>query len=263
MANDGSEAASGTAEAGTPRDTAEPATETPDIETASDDYATRFQGRAGRYFLDAQAAAIQTVLDGFKGHTVLDVGGGHGQLTDLLLESGYDVTILSSDQSCYERFRRVHPGASVRQDVGDLLGLPYPDRAFDLVVSVRLLSHIERWPHLLAELARVARRSVVVDYPSKWSLNALTPLLFVLKKRIEGNTRTYTSFTARDLERVLAEHGFRPAGISKQFFLPMFIHRALDANAAARGAEAVARAARFTHLLGSPVILRADRVAQG
>ncbi|MBA3562401.1 MAG: class I SAM-dependent methyltransferase [Gammaproteobacteria bacterium] len=233
--------------------------ETPDIETASADYASRFQGRAGQYFLDTQTAAIEDVLSDFDGRSVLDVGGGHGQLTELLLKRNYDVTILSSDERCYERFRGIHPHVNVRQDVGNLLALPYPNQAFDLVISVRLLSHIERWPRLLAEFARVSSRSLVVDYPSKWSLNALTPLLFALKKRIEGNTRTYTSFTAGELAGVLAEHGFAPARASKQFFLPMFVHRALDANAVVRAADTASRAVGLTHLLGSPVILRADR----
>ncbi len=54
--------------------------ETPDIETASDSYAQRFAGAAGRYLLAEQDAAIRAVLADWRGGTVLDVGGGHGQL---------------------------------------------------------------------------------------------------------------------------------------------------------------------------------------
>ena len=59
--------------------------ETPDIETASDAYAQRFTGEAGRYLLSEQEAAVRAVLADWRGETVLDVGGGHGQLTPFLL----------------------------------------------------------------------------------------------------------------------------------------------------------------------------------
>ena len=43
--------------------------ETPDIETASEAYARRFAGAAGRYLLGEQEAAIRAVLAGFRGGT--------------------------------------------------------------------------------------------------------------------------------------------------------------------------------------------------
>ena len=48
---------------------------------------------------------------------------------------------------------------------GNLLTLPFIDRAFDVVISYRLLPHVTNWEQLLSEMCRVAKTSVIVDYP--------------------------------------------------------------------------------------------------
>ena len=236
--------------------------EAPDIETSSADYASRFSGAAGRYLLSVQAASVQAVLAGITPGSALDVGGGHGQLVDLLAEGGWRVTVHGSSDECETNLRHVHGKRSGQFLKGNLLELPLPDRSFDLVIAVRLISHVEDWPRLVAELCRVASRTVVIDYPTKTALNALTPLLFGLKKSIEKNTRTYTSFTRRQLCDAFAEHGFLFCRESKQFALPMGLHRAAGGAAPLRWAEAVFRSTGVTAAGGSPGILRMDR-AQG
>jgi ubiquinone/menaquinone biosynthesis C-methylase UbiE len=234
--------------------------ETPDIETASDDYAARFAGEAGRYFLGMQAAAVRHVLERLAFESVLDVGGGHGQLVPIFLERGCALTILGSNDDTHRRVRESFPGAGIQFATGSVLRLPFPDQSFDVVIAVRLISHIEAWPTLLAEFCRVARRSVIIDYASWLSPNALTPLLFMLKKSLEGNTRTYRTFFRSELRRTFREHGFDVVGERKQFFLPMLMHRAAKGSRALQFCEAGCRALGLTALLGSPVIMRADRV---
>ena len=64
------------------------ALEQPDVETSSDGYAARFAGPAGRYMLGVQEAAVRSMLaDLPPGASVLDVGGGHGQLLALMLDA--------------------------------------------------------------------------------------------------------------------------------------------------------------------------------
>jgi hypothetical protein len=53
--------------------------EAPDLETSGDEYATRFSGEVGRYFLDIQEQSVIDLLKRVPGRTVLDVGG-HGQI---------------------------------------------------------------------------------------------------------------------------------------------------------------------------------------
>lgn len=233
--------------------------ETPDIETSSADYARRFAGRAGAYLLERQAQAVSAAIEGLRAGTVLDVGGAHGQLVDVLCARGWSVTVHGTDNVCETNLRTLHGKRDCNYVQGDLFQLPAADRSYDLVTAVRLVSHVVAWPRLLAEMTRVARRAVIIDYPSSFALNALTPLLFGMKKSLEGNTRTYTSFSHRELCAELASHDFSCTTRVKQFFLPMVLHRIGGGAAPLRAAEGLCRAIGLTALAGSPVILRADR----
>jgi len=231
--------------------------ETPDVETASDGYARRFAGAAGRYLLAAQDAAVRTVLHDWHGGSVLDVGGGHAQLTPLLRERARDVLVFGSDVRSLERVQREFPDCATA--TGDLLDMPFGPRSFDVVVAVRLLPHVRNWPGLLSELCRVARSTVVVDYPRATGMNSLTPLLFPLKKRLEGNTRHYRNFRDAEIDEVLRACNFEPRERQAQFLLPMVVHRRANGAGALRGVERAAKSLRITQTFGSPVVLRADR----
>jgi ubiquinone/menaquinone biosynthesis C-methylase UbiE len=188
---------------------------------------------------------------------VLDVGGGHAQLTPLLKALSREVVVLGSDARSLERIRRDFPDCATA--TGDLLDLPFEPRSFDLVIAVRLLPHVQNWTRLLAELCRVARSTVIVDYPRTTGFNRLTPLLFPVKKRLEGNTRTYRNFRDAELDEVLRLCGFEPRAREAQFLLPMVVHRRANGLAPLRAIEHAAKLMRVTRSLGSPVILRADR----
>jgi SAM-dependent methyltransferase len=140
-----------------------------------------------------------------------------------------------------------------------LFELPVADRSFDAVVAVRLFAHVPDWPRLVAEMCRVARHAIVIDYPSKSGLNALTPLLFGVKKSYERNTRSYLSFSHDELATEFARHGFGVARVVKQFCLPMVAHRATHGSAPLRWVEDACRTSGLTARIGSPVILRVDR----
>ena len=233
--------------------------ETPDIETSSDSYAQRFSGAAGEYLLSMQQQKVGDALSARFGNTVLDVGGGHGQLAPDLVESGHDVTVLGSSNDCYKRVRQGKGGEDVKLVTGDLLNLPFPDNSFDLVISVRLISHIEHWPRLVREFCRVARTAIVIDYPSTSGINALTPLLFKVKRGIEQNTRTYKSFSRKELSEEFRRNDFCVSGLYPQFLLPMVIHRVMKGALWLRAVEKFCATFGLTRIFGSPVILRADR----
>jgi SAM-dependent methyltransferase len=238
-----------------------------DVETSSEDYARRFAGPVGRYFLKVQEEITLRLLADWSDWSprarVLDVGGGHAQLAPPLVASGHQVTVVGSRAVCRERLDRELPAGSFEFRTCDFLNLPFPDRSFDVVLSFRLLAHAPRWRELVAELARVAGRAVVVDFPDTRSFNALYGPLFAWKKRVEGNTRTFITFRPGEVEAELARHGFgRPVEV-RQLFVPMVIHRALGkalrTAALSRGLEAVSSGLGLTQALGSPVILRVQR----
>lgn len=233
--------------------------ETPDVFSSTAGYAARFAGPVGEYMLAVQTAATLEALAAFPGATVLDVGGGHGQLVGPLARAGYRVTVFGSTAESLRRVQALAPGGPPRLVAGDLHRMPFRDRQFDVVLSCRVVSHMERWEAFLAELARVAGRAVLIDYPAVAGFNLLEPLLFRLKKGLEGNTRTYRSFRRRELEDCFARAGFAPLRRDAQFCLPMVLHRVLKAPGVSRSLEAACRGLGLTRRLGSPVIMTVAR----
>jgi SAM-dependent methyltransferase len=236
------------------------AREDADVLTSSDEYARRFSGAVGDFFLELQARTTLDLLRPWPGASVLDVGGGHGQVTGPLVDAGYAVTVLGSDPACESRVAGWTRRGRARFVCGDLLAPPFPGRAFDVVLSYRLLPHVRPWPELVASLARLARSTVVVDYPTRCSVNLAADLLFSLKRGVEGDTRPFAVFRDREVERAFAAHGFWPTARRPQFFFPMALHRAAGSGWLARGLEGAARAVRLTRFFGSPVILRLERL---
>jgi 2-polyprenyl-3-methyl-5-hydroxy-6-metoxy-1,4-benzoquinol methylase len=233
--------------------------ETPDIETSSDDYAARFSGSVGAWFLKVQEEATLRMLAPFAGAKVLDVGGGHGQLTDALVRNGYSVTVLGSSDTCKIRIQKLVEEKSCTFKVGNILDLPYQNRAFDVVVSYRMLPHVVQWRHLASELTRVAREAVIVDYPTLRSVNYIAPVLFRFKKHLEGNTRPFTVFKESEIIETFQSYDFTAADRFPEFCLPMALYRVLKSYRFASCIEKLCRMSRFTYAFGSPVILKLIR----
>lgn len=230
--------------------------ETADIETASADYAGRFAGAVGRWFLAVQARTTLELMSSRPPAEVLDVGGGHGQLARPLSEQGFAVTVLGSAASCGERIADLTAGGRCTFRVGNVVALPFEDDAFDAVLSFRLLPHCDRWPTLIAELCRTARTEVVVDYPAVTGLNACAPALFAAKKSIERNTRHWRQFRHAEVADAFRANGFAPAGRRGQFFWPMALHRALRCRTLSGLLEGTAGLPGLRSRWGSPVVAR-------
>jgi len=249
-----------------------PDTLTPDVETASEGYRRRFEGPVGEWFLQIQRLAVESFLrkNGTPAMTVLEVGGGHGQLAPAIIGLGHRLVVHGSVASCHDRLRQVldrpageRPGAAPPAGfvASGLWSLPFADRSFDGVLAVRLLAHVEKWRELLEEMARVSRGFLIVDYPPLGSLNLLTPVLYGVKKRIEGNTRPYFCYRTGELVRQIEGLGLAVVARERQFSLPMGLHRMLGRPGLSRRLERVSRSAGLTGLVGSPGLLFARRVA--
>jgi len=233
--------------------------EVADIETASDDYARRFSGAVGVWMLGIQEGTVLDRLRPYPGATVLDVGGGHGQLAGPLCRAQYPVTVTGSDETCRKRVEPWVQSGVCQFVKANVLALPFDDRSFDTVLCFRLVTHCERWPDLVRELCRVARRSVLIDYPTCQSLNWGASLLFGAKKKLEGNTRIFRLFRHAEIADALGRQGFEVRFRTGQFFWPMVLHRVLRCVPASRALEGVPRALGLCQAWGSPVILEADR----
>jgi 2-polyprenyl-3-methyl-5-hydroxy-6-metoxy-1,4-benzoquinol methylase len=236
--------------------------ETADIETASEAYAARFGGPVGAWMLRVQENATRSLLHE-PGGTILDVGGGHGQLAGPLCRAGYGVTVTGSDASCAHRIRGELDAGTCRFVIANSLSLPFPGGAFDVVLCFRLITHAARWPDLIRELCRVARVAVIAEYPTSQSLNRIAPALFKAKKSIEGNTRPWRLFRHSEIDAEFGRNGFAPERRTGQFFLPIVLHRALRVPALSRSLEGACAAVGLARRFGSPVIVRMTRRAAG
>jgi SAM-dependent methyltransferase len=234
--------------------------ENSDIVASSDDYARRFTSAVGRWFVETQTRITLGFLRALPiGASVLDVGGGHGQIAPPLIEAGYAVTVVGSDPACAARLQPWITDGRCRFEAVDLRALPYPDASFDAVVCLRLLSHSVAWTGLIGELCRVAARSVVVDYASVRSANIVSSPLFQAKKVIELNTRRYLTFWPPQIHTAFAERGFVVRAEQGQFLLPMVVHRLVNQATLSKAAELPGRVLGLTRWFGSPIIMRADR----
>lgn len=233
----------------------------PDRVSSTDDYANRFRGRAGAYLLGVQTRGLLELIEPMgTGLRILDVGGGHAQSAVPLARAGHKVTILSSRPEFEARARRECEGLGVEFRTGPLDAPPVEPGAYDVVVALRMVMHMPDWRAFIAGVSRIAGRAVLVDYPSWRSSNALEPLLFELKRRIEGGgTRRYGMYWPRSIHEAFAHNGFGALRSWPQCALPLVVHRALNAPAVTGTAENVLRRLGATRLLGSPVLVLARR----
>jgi len=230
-----------------------------DVETSSEAYAQRFAGPVGRWLLDVQADCVRELLAerDCRSLSVLEVGGGHGQLTGALLGAGHRIVVHGSRSVCHERLRAQR--TPVQHVTSPLWQLPFRERAFDLVAAVRLLAHVEDWSVVFAELARVSRRFLLVDFPARGAVHRLAPGLFAAKRRLEGNTRPYFDYALGEIEQAARSVGMDVLGVRRQFAFPMVLHRTLRRPAVSRALERAASVAGVTRVAGSPVLVLAGR----
>lgn len=103
------------------------------------------------------AQETQTILDGLVDCSeCVDVGGGTGLLTRSIAQR---MPVLVIEPSSAQR-DHLPPGITSRE--GRIEELPLPDRAYDAALATWVLQYTDDPMRAVAELARVARRRVVI-----------------------------------------------------------------------------------------------------
>jgi len=233
--------------------------ETADIETSSDDYARRFSSAAGAWMLKSQEDIVTSWLKHTPGVTILDVGGGHGQLAIPLSRLGYQVTVLGSDVSCSARIQKEIDEHKITFMTGNVIGLPVPDKSFDVAISIRLLPHCKQWQELIKQLCRAARQAVIVDYPTIQSVNVFSSSMFAVKKELETNTRPFALFRHSEIRAEFHKNGFDLDRQRAEFFFPMVLHRVLNKPRISALLELFSKITGLTSCFGSPVLVKMKR----
>ncbi|MDQ2965263.1 MAG: methyltransferase domain-containing protein [Chloroflexota bacterium] len=106
----------------------------------------------------------------------------------------------------------------LRLEVADGRSLPYDDRAFDVAHTSLVVHHLEPADavHLLAEMARVSRRGIVVNDLTRGRIQWLAAWLLALiatrnrYTRHDGPLSVRRAYTAVEMKALLAVAGLRP-----------------------------------------------------
>ncbi len=225
--------------------------------------ALRFGGPIGRYLLEAQQALLLDAIAPADGRRVLDVGTGTGRAALALAAAGANVTGVDASREMLDvaRARAAELGVTATFEVADAHALPFADRSVDAAVCFRLLMHVPDWPRCVGELCRVSRWRVVLDFPARSSFAALES---TARRRSGGasgrKTEPYRVLAERDMRAALAAGGFRVATVSRQFVLPIALHKTIGSlGITTRRGERRSVLVGLRRWLGSPVTMVAER----
>lgn len=131
--------------------------------------------RWGQSSLRELGETVESILETCGPGRLLDAGSGMGHLVHALLRQGIDAHGLDVAQRCVDHANALTPG---RFTQGSLLDMPFADASFDTVVCTDVLEHIAESdvPRVIAQLARIARRSLFIrvattpDRDGSWHL---------------------------------------------------------------------------------------------
>ncbi len=131
-----------------------------------------------RHYLSAESALLNyiRIADEIarlapRGARVLDWGAGQGQMTLLLRRRGFAVTSYDVGPQDGDFASAFYPEVTVRRGTHPY-HLPYPDAAFDVVLSCGVLEHVPYPAASLADIQRVLGPGglfFIYNLPQRWS----------------------------------------------------------------------------------------------
>jgi ubiquinone/menaquinone biosynthesis C-methylase UbiE len=235
-----------------------------DANTARNFDHRRFGGPIGELVATTQAAVLDDFIGRIADRTILDVGTGTGRAALLMARAGARVTGVdaSEEMLAIARQRAIDEGAAIDFCTGDAHALAFADRAFDVVISLRVIMHTPRWADCVSELCRVANQLVILDYPSSRSTALIQSKLRQVLAAAGRPTEPYRVFSYREVEQVLRRSGFRVRAVNRQFVLPIALHKAVGSRRFTVTVEGWLARLGLLCLFGSPVTVVAERCAR-
>ena len=160
---------------------------------------------AARMLVRRWRAALRDLLAEAAPDSVLDVGCGEGDLTAEWAAQLPGTEVLGVDVA---DVTRVPPGPNLAfRVIAPAPPLPCGDRAFDLVAAVESLEHMEDPEGALAEMARCARRHLLVSAPREPLWRALNLARGAHVRRLGDTPGHLRHFSAGALRALLRRHG--------------------------------------------------------
>jgi ubiquinone/menaquinone biosynthesis C-methylase UbiE len=151
---------------------------------------------------------IDRLLDasGTEGRSILNVPCGYGRFSEILDRRYGRICCFDIQPEILAMAVRRHDAASVFGVNGSIRRLPFADRSFDMIMSIRFFHHYFE-DHdrvaMLRELRRVSRKSLLITYYARNFLHELT-------RRVSGMSREIIMLDRGKFLQELASVGFRP-----------------------------------------------------
>jgi len=128
--------------------------------------------------------------------TVLDYGCGRGEALRIFGSAGLTVSGADVDPECVRLSSQSGPACQL--DPADPVG-QFGERSFDVVTCFHVLEHVDSPKKTLGELARIARKYVLVAVPNLRYLNLLFARNIDLSMVNEGHLQSWDHWHLRNL----------------------------------------------------------------
>lgn len=152
----------------------------------------------------AKLRNIVSLLGPVRGQNCLDLGGDNGVISYQLRRLGGTWTSADISEKAVASTRRV-----VQDRVELIRGpeLPFPDRAFDAVVIVDLLEHVQDDAKLIEECHRILKQSgrLIVNVPHRKRAAILRPVRKILGLTDAAHGHVRPGYTQSDLFELLKD----------------------------------------------------------
>ena len=176
-----------------------------------------YRTKTGSYVDRTEKWLVFSMLRSRSGRA-LDLGCGTGNYTLELKKRGFDVIGLDASEGMLEVAR----SKGLECIKGDAYSLPFPDRSFDLVLSVTMFEFIHEPERVLAEISRVLKPGgevliATMNGRSAWFFFKRLKSLFV-----ETAYRYARFYTPKELEKLLENAGFTDIESAGVIYFPSF-----------------------------------------
>jgi 2-polyprenyl-6-hydroxyphenyl methylase/3-demethylubiquinone-9 3-methyltransferase len=153
-----------------------------------------------------------------KTKRALDVGCGGGIIAEEFARTGLDVTGIDPSGSSIEAARKHAASGGLKIDYRMACGddIPFGNETFDVVFCCDVLDHIFNWDKVIAEIARVLKRSGVFFFDTI-NRTTFSKIVFIklaqewkFTRFFPPNLHAWEMFiTPEELKGSLARHGFK------------------------------------------------------
>ncbi len=142
------------------------------------------ESRLYRYLMDFKFSRVQNQLSRpLRGSRVLVICCGSGMDAEYVVRAGASVVAMDISDGCLERARTRGERYGISYDLvrGDAENLPFADGSFDYGFVHDGLHHLPEPERAIAELARIARRGIMVTEPADAAISKLLIRVGIMK----------------------------------------------------------------------------------